>query len=95
MKTICGTTLAKFVHSFIKDITCEKSLEEKNEEQECLGQRLNCENSSLKFKIDNWSFDISSFQGNDRKVCYYTGLPSFITLIALYTRQFMNPVTKF
>lgn len=90
-------------------LDCEKTVEEKNEEQqEFLGkvkeecQRLISENSSLKTQIENWSFDISSFEGNDRKVCYYTGLPSFITLAALFDfiQPYIldisrSPVTKF
>ncbi|XP_062593212.1 uncharacterized protein LOC134254688 [Saccostrea cucullata] len=56
--------------------------------EEC--KQLICENSSLKLQINSVrTFNVDTFSGDDRKVSYYTGLPSFITLMALF--NFIEP----
>ena len=46
-------------------------------------QTLRTENMTLKQQLLNTQFTKESFAGNDKKVLYMTGLPSYVTLIAL------------
>ena len=46
--------------------------------------RLTVENVTLKEQIKDSEISRDTFSGNDEKVKYYTVLPSFLTLLALY-----------
>ena len=46
-------------------------------------QTLRTENMTLKQQLLNTQFTKESLAGNDKKVLYMTGLPSYVTLIAL------------
>lgn len=47
-------------------------------------QRLTTENMDLKKTLEDTLITKDSFKGNDKKVQYYTGLPNFLTLKALF-----------
>ena len=47
-------------------------------------QTLKTENMTLKQQLLNTQIANESFEGNDKKVLYMTGLPSYMTLIALF-----------
>ena len=47
-------------------------------------QTLRTENMTLKQKLLNTQITKESFEGNDKNVLYMTGLPSYVTLIALF-----------
>ncbi|XP_014677460.1 PREDICTED: uncharacterized protein LOC106817312 isoform X1 [Priapulus caudatus] len=46
-------------------------------------QRLMTENMALKSQLNSFRYSQESFEGNDEKVKYYTGLPSYLALISL------------
>ena len=52
-------------------------------------QTLRTENITLKQQLLNTQITQESFEGNDKKVLYMTGLPSYITLISLF--NFIQP----
>ena len=47
-------------------------------------QTLRIENMTLKQQLLNTQITKESFEGNDKNVLYMTGLPSYVTLIALF-----------
>ena len=58
-------------------------------ELELENRRLLTENVNLKCKIVSKQVTPESFEGNDDKVKFLTGLPSFLTLMAIF--QFLAP----
>lgn len=53
-----------------------------NQESEL--QRLQQENAELKKQLHEKCFNESTFEGNDEKVLFYTGLPKWSTLFAVF-----------
>ena len=67
-------------------------------------ERLELENAALKENLQQYSLDVESFQGNDEKVLFYTGLPSWTLLLCVFNfvREFfqsakgvLSPFQKF
>ena len=48
-------------------------------------QKLRTENVDLKQQLSHMKVTKESFEGNDKKVQYMTGLPSFMTLLTLFS----------
>jgi len=84
LESTCDTEVESLRRENIK-------LKEQLENAKCSGaadsemQRLLSENMLLKEQINNLKFNEDSFKDQDEKVRYYTGLPGYVTLMALFS----------
>ena len=66
----------------MKDAATMTDMNFVNLEEECC--HLRCEQLELKKSIKHTSFDEKDLNGDDEKVNFYTGLPTYATLMAIF-----------